>query len=101
MQHEIVSGLCFVNSVYKGPIKVTTDKVSAVGLRRASLLKLFRQEMLGSYGPKQEPYVCTTPRRGWEEAPTGAMYRGNFKVIGSSFFTAVSDVSFPGQVGVY
>jgi hypothetical protein len=27
VQHEIVSGLCFVNSVYKGPIKVTTDKV--------------------------------------------------------------------------
>ncbi len=62
VQHEIVSGLCFTNSVYKGPIKVTTEK-----------------EMLGSYGPKAEAYVCTTPRRGWEEAPSGAMYRGNFK----------------------
>ncbi len=30
VQHEIVSGLCFVNSVYKGPIKVTTDKASQI-----------------------------------------------------------------------
>ena len=37
------------------------------------------KEMLGSYGPKKEPYVCTTPRRGWEECPSGAMYRGNYK----------------------
>merc|ERR1711991_421070 len=66
VQHEIVSGLCFTNSVYKGPIKVTTEK-----------------EMLGSYGPKQEAYVCTTPRRGWEEAPSGAMCRGNFKAKSS------------------
>ena len=62
VQHEIVSGLCFTTSVYKGPLKVSTDK-----------------EMLGSYGPKEESYVCTTPRRGWEECPSGAMARGNFK----------------------
>lgn len=37
------------------------------------------KEMLGSYGPKKESYVCTTPRRGWEEAPSGAMVRGKFK----------------------
>jgi hypothetical protein len=24
------------------------------------------KEMLGSYGPKAEAYVCTTPRRGFE-----------------------------------
>lgn len=23
--------------------------------------------------------MCTTPRRGWEEAPSGAMVRGKFK----------------------
>jgi Rho GDP-dissociation inhibitor len=81
VQHEIVSGLCFVNSVYKGPIKVTTDKVSfaIVFFSSFSDCVVVLQEMLGSYGPKQEPYVCTTPRRGWEEAPTGAVYRGNFK----------------------
>merc|ERR1711991_777423 len=62
VQHEIVSGLCFATSVYKGPLRVTHDK-----------------EMLGSYGPKKESYVVTTPRRGWEEAPSGMMYRGNFK----------------------
>jgi hypothetical protein len=82
VQHEIVSGLCFVNSVYKGPIKVTTDKVRKRTLILCGLT--FVQEMLGSYGPKAEPYVCTTPRRGWEEAPTGAMYRGNFKVCSCS-----------------
>merc|ERR1711991_344126 len=53
VQHEIVSGLCFQTSVYMGPLRVSNDK-----------------EMLGSYGPKKESYVCTTPRRGWEEAPS-------------------------------
>mmetsp|Transcript_119910 Transcript_119910/g.168796 ORF Transcript_119910/g.168796 Transcript_119910/m.168796 type:complete len:195 (+) Transcript_119910:83-667(+) len=66
VQHEIVSGLCFQNNVYKGPLKVTSDK-----------------EMLGSYGPKEAPYTVTTPRRGWEEAPSGALARGNFKARSS------------------
>ncbi len=52
---------CDFNSS-QGPLRVSRDK-----------------EMLGSYGPKKDSYVCTTPRRGWEEAPAGAMVRGKFK----------------------
>merc|ERR1711991_812707 len=66
VQHEIVSGLCYENAVYKGPLKVTKEK-----------------EMLGSYGPKKEAYTCVTPRKGWEECPSGAMMRGNYKAKSS------------------
>lgn len=62
------------------------------------------KEMLGSYGPKKDSYVCTTPRRGWEEAPAGAMVRGKFKAksafldddkqkVRRSSFVAVSRVA--------
>eukprot|EP01093_Parvamoeba_rugata_P016731 TRINITY_DN6418_c0_g1_i5.p2 TRINITY_DN6418_c0_g1~~TRINITY_DN6418_c0_g1_i5.p2 ORF type:complete len:224 (-),score=-35.82 TRINITY_DN6418_c0_g1_i5:27-698(-) len=67
VQHEIVSGLAFHNSVYKGPLRVDRSK-----------------EMLGSFGPKEESYTVITPRRGWEETPSGAMARGNYKA--KSFF---------------
>ena len=66
VQHEIVSGLKFQNFVYKGPVKVIKET-----------------EMLGSYGPKEEAYECCTPRKGWEEAPAGALMRGKYKAKSS------------------
>mmetsp|Transcript_46132 Transcript_46132/g.92209 ORF Transcript_46132/g.92209 Transcript_46132/m.92209 type:complete len:256 (+) Transcript_46132:89-856(+) len=61
VQHEIVSGLKYVNKVYKSGIRVSKD-----------------EEMLGSYAPQPAPYTIVFPRKEWEEAPAGWLARGNF-----------------------
>eukprot|EP01104_Vermistella_antarctica_P020444 TRINITY_DN8746_c0_g1_i1.p1 TRINITY_DN8746_c0_g1~~TRINITY_DN8746_c0_g1_i1.p1 ORF type:complete len:222 (+),score=69.43 TRINITY_DN8746_c0_g1_i1:75-668(+) len=61
VQHEIVSGLKYINQVFKGMLKVDTQ-----------------DEMLGSFGPNKENHVVTFPRLGWEEAPKGMLSRGSF-----------------------
>lgn len=61
VQHEIVSGLKYVNLVYRKGVKAATEK-----------------EMLGSFGPNAEPHIVTFPRHGWNDAPKGMLYRGSY-----------------------
>eukprot|EP01114_Cavostelium_apophysatum_P011696 TRINITY_DN260_c0_g1_i1.p1 TRINITY_DN260_c0_g1~~TRINITY_DN260_c0_g1_i1.p1 ORF type:complete len:206 (+),score=56.21 TRINITY_DN260_c0_g1_i1:75-692(+) len=62
VQHEIVSGLKYVNTVTRAGIKV--DKSDT---------------MIGSFAPQFDPYTSTFPRNGWEEAPKGMVARGKYK----------------------
>ena len=66
IQHEIVSGLRYVNKVSRGPVGVMTQK-----------------EMLGSYGPQREPHTVVFPRREdeWEQAPSGMLARGKYNAL--------------------
>jgi len=61
VQHDIVSGLKYVNVVYRKGIRVAKE-----------------EEMLGSFPPQAKAHVVTFPRHGWEEAPTGMMTRGTY-----------------------
>eukprot|EP01092_Planopodium_desertum_P007878 TRINITY_DN3253_c0_g2_i1.p1 TRINITY_DN3253_c0_g2~~TRINITY_DN3253_c0_g2_i1.p1 ORF type:complete len:196 (+),score=43.96 TRINITY_DN3253_c0_g2_i1:18-605(+) len=62
VQHEILSGLKMLTVVKKGIIPVAKDS-----------------EMLGSYRPQKDLHIIENPRRGWEEAPAGALARGQYK----------------------
>nr|CAG4636554.1 EOG090X0EJY [Eubosmina coregoni]SVE70089.1 EOG090X0EJY [Eubosmina coregoni] len=65
VQHEIVTGLKYVQKTYRKGIQV--DKMT---------------HMVGSYAPKKELQSYTTPL---EDAPSGLLYRGNYTV--TSLFT--------------
>jgi len=60
VQHDIVSGLKYVNSVFR-KVRVAKDT-----------------QMLGSFGPQAKPHEVTFPRHGWEEAPAGLLSRGSY-----------------------
>jgi len=62
VQHEIVSGLKYVNTVFRKGLRVAKE-----------------EEMLGSFGPQAKPHEVTFPRHGWEETPTGMISRGDYK----------------------
>jgi len=62
VQHEIVSGLKYVNVVTRKGIKVAKEET-----------------MIGSFAPQKETYATTFPRNGWDEAPSGMLARGNYK----------------------
>ena len=64
VQHEIVSGLKYVNTVYRKGVKVARD-----------------DEMLGSFGPQKAHHEVIFPRHGWEEAPSGMLSRGKYTAI--------------------
>eukprot|EP00048_Salpingoeca_helianthica_P014330 m.221156 g.221156 ORF g.221156 m.221156 type:complete len:190 (-) comp15731_c0_seq1:107-676(-) len=64
IQHEVVSGLKYVHTVHRGPLRV--DKSNY---------------MLGSYGPKAESQSAMTPL---EEAPSGMLARGTY-IVKSKF----------------
>ncbi|KAF2070705.1 hypothetical protein CYY_007972 [Polysphondylium violaceum] len=61
VQHDIVSGLKHINSVYRKGIRVANIKT-----------------MMGSFGPQAEPHSITMPRHGWDEAPSGLLSRGSY-----------------------
>jgi len=61
IQHDIVSGLKYVNSAYRKGIRVAKE-----------------EQMLGSFGPQAAPHQVTFPRHGWEEAPSGLLARGSY-----------------------
>jgi len=61
VQHEIVSGLKYVNSAYRRGVRVNKD-----------------EEMIGSYSPVEKPYEVVFPRQGWETAPDGFLARGSY-----------------------
>ena len=60
VQHEIVSGLKYVNKFYKAGIRICKEET-----------------MLGSYAPRPEPYTVVVPRNAWDEAPSGFLARGS------------------------
>jgi len=61
VQHDIVSGLKYVNLVYRKGIRVAKE-----------------DQMIGSFGPQAAPHQVTFPRHGWEEAPSGLLSRGSY-----------------------
>lgn len=61
VQHDIVSGLKYINKVYRAGVRVDKD-----------------EEMLGSYPPQDVPHTMIMPRREWEEAPSGWLARGSY-----------------------
>ncbi|KAK4014166.1 rho GDP-dissociation inhibitor 1 [Daphnia magna] len=65
VQHEIVTGLKYIQKTYRKGIQV--DKMT---------------HMVGSYAPKKDLQSYTTPL---EDAPSGLLYRGHYTV--SSLFT--------------
>lgn len=65
VQHEIVTGIKFVNSVTRMMISDVEESV------------------LGSYPPSSTPHVFEFPRWDYTEAPKGMMYRGKYSVKNS------------------
>jgi len=61
VQHNLVSGLKIENSVTKLGMQVDKDIL-----------------VLGSYRPQKEPHSVTFPKIGWNEAPDGALARGEY-----------------------
>lgn len=61
VQHELVAGFKIVN------------KVSKMGKEIKDV------EMIGSYPPSNEFKALDIPRSGWNEAPSGALLRGDYK----------------------
>ena len=61
VQHEIVSGLKYINQVYRSGIRAVKE-----------------EEMLGSFAPQPKHHSVTFPKQGWEEAPKGALARGKY-----------------------
>jgi len=62
VQHELVTGLKHINTVYRKGIKVDKEET-----------------MIGSYRPQKEPHEVIIPRKGWDEAPKGMLARGKYK----------------------
>jgi len=62
VQHEIVTGLKYVNTVTRKGVKVAKDDT-----------------MIGSFAPQKQAYSVVFPRNGWEEAPKGMLARGSYK----------------------
>lgn len=62
VQHELVTGLKWINSVSRMGAAVEEDKT-----------------MIGSFPPRQEVHVVEIPNKSWEEAPKGMLARGTYK----------------------
>jgi len=62
VQHEIVTGLKYVNLVYRKGIRVDKGEL-----------------MVGSFPPQKDPHKMTFPKNGWDEAPKGLVSRGSYK----------------------
>jgi len=61
VQHNIVSGLKIENRITKHGLEIQKDLL-----------------VLGSYRPQKEPHSVTFPKNGWNEAPHGAVARGEY-----------------------
>ncbi|XP_049849050.1 putative rho GDP-dissociation inhibitor 1 [Schistocerca gregaria] len=64
VQHDIVTGLHYVNKVYK----------AKSGIRVAKEML-----MLGSYPPQEKTHEVVYPRNGWEKTPSGMLARGSYR----------------------
>ncbi|GMH81230.1 hypothetical protein TL16_g08866 [Triparma laevis f. inornata] len=63
VNHEILTGLKFVNKTKKGIFSQSEEVV------------------IGSFAPATEPYSFAFPRYGFNNAPSGMMFRGMYKAI--------------------
>ncbi|EGC32091.1 hypothetical protein DICPUDRAFT_95353 [Dictyostelium purpureum] len=61
IQHDIVSGLKQINTVYRKGLRVSKEET-----------------MLGSFAPQAATHSVSSPRHGWEEAPSGILARGSY-----------------------
>mmetsp|Transcript_13664 Transcript_13664/g.23352 ORF Transcript_13664/g.23352 Transcript_13664/m.23352 type:complete len:195 (+) Transcript_13664:60-644(+) len=61
VQHEIVSGLKYLNQVFRKGLRVAKE-----------------EEMLGSFGPQKDNHSVTFPKQGWDSAPKGTLARGSY-----------------------
>ena len=61
VNHELLTGLKFINKTGKGIFSQTEELV------------------IGSFAPATEPYTFVFPRYGFNEAPSGMMMRGTYK----------------------
>ncbi|KAK0636644.1 immunoglobulin E-set [Bombardia bombarda] len=68
VQHEILSGLHYVQAVKRGKIRVPGGKTS---------------EMIGSFAPNTEKNPVYTKRFNEEEAPSGMLARGHYNASSS------------------
>ncbi|EAA33032.2 hypothetical protein GE21DRAFT_5580 [Neurospora crassa] len=66
VQHEILSGLHYVQTVKRGKIRIPGGKTS---------------EMIGSYAPNTDKNPMYTKTFAEEEAPTGMLARGNYNAV--------------------
>ena len=78
VQHEIVSGLKYVNLVYRKGIRGQYHFSLIVSNLWLYLLVAKDQQMIGSFGPQVQAHEVTFPRHGWEEAPSGLLSRGSY-----------------------
>src|SRR3989338_5172711 len=62
IQHEIVSGLKLMSTVYKKGIRISSE-----------------DEMFGSFPPQKNVHDISFPRHGWEKCPSGLLARGDYK----------------------
>merc|ERR1712137_1543476 len=61
VQHEIVSGLKYLNQVCRKGIRAVKE-----------------EEMLGSFGPQKDNHQVTFPKQGWDQAPKSTLARGTY-----------------------
>jgi len=61
VQHDIVSGLKYLNQIYRKGIRAAKE-----------------EEMLGSFGPQRDNHTVIFPKQGWDQAPKGALARGTY-----------------------
>ncbi|EHK17963.1 uncharacterized protein TRIVIDRAFT_111588 [Trichoderma virens Gv29-8] len=66
VQHEILSGLHYVQVVKRGPVRVSKDS-----------------EMIGSYAPNTDKQPTYIKRFHEEEAPSGMLARGTYDAVSS------------------
>jgi Rho GDP-dissociation inhibitor len=64
VQHEVLSGLKYIQVVKRGVIRVSKD-----------------EEMLGSYGPNTESHPFYEKRFNPDEAPSGMLARGSYNAF--------------------
>jgi len=62
VQHELVTGLMHINTVFRKGVRVGREET-----------------MIGSFSPQKDPYQVIIPRKVWEEAPKGILARGKYK----------------------
>ncbi|MFE7594876.1 hypothetical protein ACFU6K_36280 [Kitasatospora sp. NPDC057512] len=61
-----VSGVLYTNQTYRKGLRVQKDR-----------------QMLGSFGPQDQPREVSIPRHDWEEAPSGVLARGVYTAKGT------------------
>jgi len=79
VQHEIVAGIKFVNTVKKvNEYYVLVTIIYTFLYLLKAVFSETEELMLGSYPPASVPHVFEFPRHSYIEAPKGMLYRGKY-----------------------